>query len=333
MRDDARVIRSAAPNRRACLVALLATGLAAGRAAAAGFPTRPLTLVVPFAPGGIADLTARAVADAMAADLGQPVVVDNRPGAGAIAASTAVARAAADGHTLLLVTNGHAVSRSLFRQLPYDAARDFAPISLLGQFDLGLFVAAEARWPTLAAWLAEARARPGRLSVGSIAVGSTQHLSAAWLQAHADVDVLRVPYTGTPALLAALRGGEVDLAVEIVAPMRPQLDAGTVRALALTGPARLALLPAVPTADEAGLPGFVVASWNALAAPAGTPPAVIARLQAAVAAALAAPALRQRLEPLGMRLQASTPAELADWLGRETERWGGVVRRAGIEPR
>lgn len=293
---------------------------------------RPITLVLPFAPGGVADITARAVAESMARTLGQPVVVDNRPSAGSIVASQLVAKAAPDGHTLLLMSNANAVSVGLFRQLGYDPVRDFAPISTLGYFDLGLFTAANSRFATLAEVLAFARAQPGQLTVGTIAVGSTQHLAAQWFKSLSRTDFLLVPYKGTPAVLTALRAGEIDLAFEILGPMLPQVQSGTLRALAVTGERRHPALPEVPTVVQAGVVGYTVASWNALAAPAGTPAPVVEALNRAVRQAVASPALQARLGPLGVRLAASTPAELQALLVADIRRWGEVIRAAKIVP-
>jgi tripartite-type tricarboxylate transporter receptor subunit TctC len=316
-------------SRRRTLAALAAAGLPPLHAQPA-FPQRAITLVVPFGAGGIADLMARAVAEQMARQLGQPVVVDNRPGAGSIVASQAVARAAPDGHTLLLMSNGHAVSVGLYRRLPVDPRQAFVPVTLLGSFDLGLFVAAGSRFRTLAELLSFARAQPGRVTVGSIAPGSTQHLAARLFETSAGIETLPVPYNGSPALLGALRGGQVDLACEILGPMLPQLQASAVRALALTGSQRTPALPDVPTVAEAGVPGYAVSSWNGLAAPAGTPAPVLQRLAEAAQAALATPAVRDRMAALGVRLQGSTPAEMQALLVREIDRWGEVIRRAGI---
>ena len=318
------------PRRR--LLGALALGPLAARAAPPRFPDHPVTLMVPFAPGGIADIVARTVAEDMARTLGQPVVIDNRPSAGSIVASQAVASARPDGHTLLLMSNANAVSVGLFRKLPYDTLKAFAPITTLGWFDLALFTPAGSKFATLADAVAAARRQPGRLSVGTIAVGSTQHLAARLFQTVAGLDLLPVPYKGTPAVLAALRGGEIDLAFEITAPWLPQVAAGTVRALAVTSAQRNPALPAVPTVQQAGIAGYDVASWNALAAPAGTPAAVIETLGQAARAAVAAPATRDKLGKLGLRLQVSTPAELQALLGAEVQRWGGVIRAAHIQP-
>jgi tripartite-type tricarboxylate transporter receptor subunit TctC len=323
-----------APTRRHALAAGLSLWwpLAGPARAQGAFPQRPITLVVPFGPGGIADGTARAVGEAIGRQLGQPVVVDNKPSAGGIVAAQAVARAAPDGHTLLLMSNANAVSVGLIRQLGYDPVRDFAPVSTLGFFDLGLFTAASGRFATLAELLAFARAQPGQLNIGSIAVGSTQHLAAKLFETQAGIEALVVPYKGSPAVLTALRAGEIDLAVEILGPMLPQLKAGVVRALAVSGERRHPTLPEVPTVVQAGVAGYQVASWNALAAPAGTPAATVDTLNRAVREALASPAVQQRLAPLGLRLAASTPAELQALLAGEIRRWGAVIRAAKIEP-
>lgn len=329
------------PNRRHVLRLAAAVSLAAGTcrlAAQPRFPQRPVTLIVPFAPGGIADLSARAVGEALAARLGQPVVIDNRPGAGAIVAAQAVRQAAPDGHTLLLLSNANAVSVGLMRRLPYDPERDFTPVGTIGFFDLGLFGATGGRHATLREALAAARAQPGRVSIGTIAIGSTQHLAARLFEARAGVDLLVVPYKGTPALMTALRAGEVDLAMEIVGPMLSQLGpapAGApagLRALAVAADHRLPPLPTVPTVAEAGVGDFSVASWNGLAAPAGTPPAVIELLNRALREALADPAVSRRLAPLGVRLAADpSAAALRALLHGEIARWGAVIKAAKIE--
>ncbi len=318
-------------SRRSFLPLLLAPWYAGARAQPVRYPTRPVTLVVPFAPGGIADLTARLVAEAMGTELGQPIVVDNRPSAGSVVGASAVAHARPDGYTLLLMSNAQAVSASLFRKLPFDASTAFAPITTLGFFDLGVF-AAPSKYATLADALADARARPGKLNLGTIAIGSTQHLAAELFKTTAGIDALVVPYKASPAVLAALRSGEVDLAFEIMGPMLPQLSARTVRALAVTAAQRLPVAPQVPTAREAGLAHYEVASWNALAAPAGTPADVIERLNREARAAIAAPAMRERLQALGVRPETGSPQALAELLARETRRWREVIRAARIEP-
>ena len=304
------------PGRRAALRAgwagALAWGLVPAGRAQPRFPERPITLLVPFAPGGIADLTARAVAEHMARTLGAPVVVENRPSAG--------------------MSNAHAVSVGLFRRLPYDPLRDFSPVSTLGFFDLGIFAPAGSRFATLTDALGWARANPGKLNVGTIAPGSTQHLAAKLFETEARIDALVVPYKGSPAVLTALRAGEIDLAFEVTGPMLPQVAAGAVKALAVTSAQRNPALPEVPTVQQSGVPGYDVASWNAIAAPAGTPGEVVAALNRAVREAVAAAAVRDKLGRAGMRLSASTPAELQSLLAGEIRRWGEVIRAAKIEP-
>lgn len=319
-------------NRRRLLqAAALLSGLPA-LARAADFPSRPVTLVVPFGAGGVADITARTVGQAMAPLLGQPVVVDNRPGAGGIVATQAVLGAPADGHTLLLMSNATAVSVHLVKKLPFDVRTQLLPVTTLGYFELGIAVAANSPHRSLKDLVAFARAHPGKLTIGTIAVGSTQHLSAELFKSRAGIDAVVVPYKGSPAVINALRSGEIDVAFEILSPLLPQLQAQVIRALAVTGPQRFAGLPEVPTALEQGIANYTVDSWNALAAPVGTPAAAIERLRAAAAQALAQPAVVTRLRELGVKAQASTGAEQAALLASEIEHWGRVVRAARIEP-
>ena len=327
------------PILRPCLLsrrwALCALASAALPARAQAFPQRPITLTVPFGPGGIADLTARAVAQALSVSLGQAVVVDNRPSAGSIVASQAVANAAPDGHNLLLMSNGHAIAAGLFRKLPFDAQRDFAPVCLLARFDLALFVAAGSRLRTLAQLLDHAKSQPGKLTLGCVSVGSTQHLASEWFKQLAGIDALVVPYKGTPALLGALRGGEIDAAFEILGPWLPQLSAGVLRALAVTSAQRFADLPELPTVIESGGPAlqrFDLSSWNALAAPARTPPDVLVRLNAAANQALVQPVVQQQLRTLGVRPQGGSAEELRRTLAAETLHWAEVLRAAKIAP-
>jgi len=312
---------------------LAAAAMAAGPARAqTAYPSRPVTLIVPFAPGGIADITARTVAQAMGQSLGQTFVVDNRPSAGSIVASQAVAKAAPDGYTLLLMSNGNAVSASLFKKLPFDVIKEFAPVSTLGFFELVICVARESRFTSLRELVAYGKANPGKLTLASITVGSTQHLAAELFKARTGIDAVVVPYKGSPAVLTALRAGEVDAGFEILGPTLPQITGGALRALAVTGRRRNASLPEVPTAIEQGVASYEVESWNALAAPAGTPPAVIERLQRAAQEALTKPEVGQRLAELGVRAQGGTPAQLQDLLASEIKRWREVIAVARIEP-
>ncbi|HRO60223.1 MAG TPA: tripartite tricarboxylate transporter substrate-binding protein, partial [Burkholderiaceae bacterium] len=289
---------------------------------------------------GVADLVARTVGKALAERLGQPVVIDNRPGAGGIVAGQIVATAAPDGSMLLLLSNGTAVSQGLFARLPYDARKDFVPVSMLGQFDLAVIVPAASPFASLAQLLEFARREPGKLNVATVSIGSTQHLAAELLRMAAGVDFQVVPFTGTPAVLGALGGGHVDMAVEILAPMLPQIEAGVLRALAVMGAARSQALADVPTVAESarangsdsspGLVDFDVSSWNALAAPAGTPPAIVGRLNRELRQVLESGAVRDSLARLTVQARASSPEELARLLDSEIRRWRDVIARAGI---
>ena len=292
--------------------------------------SRAIKIIVPFGPGGVADLTARTVAQKMSDNMGQPVVIENKPGAGGIAAGDAVAKAEADGHTLLLMSNGTAVSAGLFKSLPFDTVKDFAPISSLGFFDIAIVVPQSSPHKTLADFMAFARANPGKLNIGSINVGSTQNLSAELFKTSANIQAQIVPFNGTPAVITALRGGHIDAAVEILSPMLPQINANEVRALAVFGDKRSTVLKDVPTAAQSGLAGFNASSWNALAAPGKTPKDIVARLNREVKAALDAPDVKKRLLELNIDPTYSTPEQLATLLAAEIRRWSEVIAKAKI---
>jgi len=292
--------------------------------------SRAIKIIVPFGPGGVADLTARSVAQKMSDNMGQPVVIENKPGAGGVGAGDAVAKAEPDGHTLLLMSNGTAVSAGLFKSLPFDTLKDFAPISTLGFFDIALVVPQNSPHKTLADLLAFARANPGKLNIGSINIGSTQNLSAELFRSVANIQWQIVPFNGTPAVMTALRGGQIDAAVEILSPMLPQINANEVRALAVFGDKRSSVLKDVPTAAQSGLAGFNVASWNGLAAPGKTPKDIVARLNREVKAALESPEVKKRLLDLNIDASYSTPEQLSALLAAEIRRWSEVIVRAKI---
>jgi len=318
-------------NRRhvTLIAGLHALGLSPARSQT--FPSKALRIVVPFGAGGIADLTARTVAQKLSENLGQAIVIDNRPGAGGVVAGEIVAKAEPDGHTLLLMSNGTAVSAGLFRTLPFNPRSDFAPISLLGLFDMAVVVPENSPHKTLSELIAFGRAHPGKLNIGTINVGSTQNLAAELLRTQANLIAQIVPYNGTPAVLNALRGGQIDLAVEILGPLKPQIAAKAVRLLGVMGEQRPQGMPEVPTLRELpGLSNFNVSSWNALAAPAKTPRAVVERLSGEVAKVLAQPEMVKRLAELGIQARASTPAQLGQLLDREITRWSEVIQKAGI---
>lgn len=296
------------------------------------FPRKPLRIVVPNAPGGAADITARTIAQAISGPLGQPVIVDNKPSAGGIGAGEQVARADPDGHTLLLVSSGTAVSASLFNQLPFDTVKDFAPVAQLATFNLALYVAENSRFKTLADLLAFAKANPGKLNVGTPQVGTTQNLAAELFKASAGIDFQVVPFNGTPPVINALRGGQIDAGVDILGPLMGQINGKAIRALALMGDQHEARLPGVPTVRETGgtLANFNATSWNGLAVPAKTPAPVIARLNAVINDALRLPDVHQKLAELTLNAQGGTPEQLAQRLASDTRKWAEVIERAKI---
>jgi len=315
--------------------AALALGRAAGIAAAqpASFPSRPIQLVVPNAAGGAADLTARAVGQRLAAALGQPVVIDNRPSAGGVVAGEVVARAEPDGHTLLLISSGTAVSAALFRKLPFDTLADFAPVSQMARFDLAIAVAANGRFRTLGELLAHARANPGKLNIGTPQIGTTQNLAAELFKLSAGIEAQVVPFNGTPPVVTAVRGGEIDVLVDILGPLMPHLQGKVLRGLAVLGRERAPELPDVPAVRESGGPlaGFDVSSWNGLAAPAKTPPAIVERLSRAVQDAVAQPDVKKQLQTLNMTARGSSPAALREFLAADIRRWDEVIAKAKLQ--
>lgn len=320
-------------QRRHILQALgaCALGTLAMTGQAQNFPSKPLRIVVPFGAGGVADLTARAVGQKLSEQLGQAVIIDNRPGAGGVVAGEIVAKAEPDGHTLLLMSNGTAVSAGLFKSLPYNTRTDFAPVSLLGLFDMAVVVPENSPHKSLAELIAFGRAHPGKLNIATINIGSTQNLAAELLRTQANLIAQIVPYNGTPAVLNALRGGQVDMAVEILGPLKPQIAAKAVRLLGVMGEQRPKDMPQVPTLRELpGLSNFNVSSWNALAAPGKTPKAVVERLSHEVAQVLSQPDMVQKLASFNVQARASTPTQLGQLLDRDMARWSEVIQKAGI---
>jgi tripartite-type tricarboxylate transporter receptor subunit TctC len=270
------------------------------------------------------------VAQKMSESLGQSVIIENKPGAGGVVAGDMVAKSEPDGHTLLLMSNGTAVSAGLFKALPFDAVRDFAPVSTLGYFDIAIFTAADAPYKSMAELLAYAKANPGKLNVGTINIGSTQNLAAELFRTRTGLDFLVVPFNGTPAVTTALRGHQVDIAIEILGPMMGQVQSKAVRVLAVMGDTRAEQLPDVPTLMQSGVRDFDVSSWNALAAPAKTPKEVIARLNREVQAAVNSPDVKKKLFELNVQAKGSTPEQLGSLLQSDIKRWTDVINKAGV---
>ena len=319
---------------RAGLLALATAGVlptALSQAATGNAVKGPVRVVVPFGAGGIADLTARAVARGMEGPLGTTVIVENKPGAGGVVAGTQVAKARPDGRTLLLVSNGTAVSEALFKSLPFDALADFTPIGTMGGFPIAITVRADSPYRTLADLLADAKRRPGALNIGSIAIGSTQHLSAELFKTTAGLDFTVIPFNGTPNLITAVRAGDVDAGFEILGPLMAQVDGKALRLLAVSSARRSPACLDVPTVAEAGVSGYDVVSWNGLAAPRGLPADLLTTLSDGLRAALGDAAVVQSLRQLGVEPLIETPAQLDTRLRAEVTRWRGVIDRAGIE--
>ncbi|HEV7268784.1 MAG TPA: tripartite tricarboxylate transporter substrate-binding protein [Falsiroseomonas sp.] len=319
----------AAISRRSLLAAAAATLPLAARAQS--YPSGPIRIVVGFGAGGLADLTMRLVGEQLSRRLGQQVVVDNRPGAGGSVAARIGASAEPDGHTLMVLSTGNAINKSLFRSLPYDPVADFTPISAVASFDLLMLTAANSPLRSLQDVLAAGRPGGSGLAIATISPGSTQNLSAAWLRVAAGLDATVVPYRTTPEVLTAVQRGDAQIGFESYAAARGALDGGLVRPIASTGLRRSAFLPAVPTIREAGLPDYAVTGWNALFAPARTPRPVIALLNRHIGEILAEPAMRTRLLALGVEPSPNTPEEMSALLRDDIALWANVIERAGIQ--
>ncbi len=317
---------------RAVILVLTICGVIASGPARAqsGYPVKPIRIIVPFAAGGVADITMRIVAERLGENLGQRLVIENMPGAGGVAAARAVLSAGADGYALALMSNGNAVSVPLFKKLPFDPIKDFAPISSIGFFDFIVGVNADSPYKSLADLIAYARANPGKLNVGTISVGSTQNLSAELLKSSAGVDFQIVPYRGTPEVIVGLLRKDVDVMIDNYVGMKSGLQERTIAAVGTTGDRRSIILTDVATVSASGVKDYDVVSWNALFAPAGTPPELIARLNAGLRAVLAMPDVKQKLLDLGIEARAGSPEELKDRLVSDIAKWTAVIDKAGI---
>jgi tripartite-type tricarboxylate transporter receptor subunit TctC len=312
------------------LLAVMVLSVAAA-ASAQSYPTKPIRVMVGFGPGGVADLTCRVVAQKLSAQLGQQVLIENRPSAGGIVAADAVAKAAPDGYTLLLMSNGNAVSASLFKSLPYDTVADFASVTTLGFFDIAMITKSDSKLKSVKDVISYAKANPGKLNIGTINIGSTQNLSAELFKAMSGIDVTIVPYKGSPDVLVALRGNDVQVAFDMLAPIISQFKSGVVNIIAITSDRRFPGLPDVPTVAEGGIPGYQASSWNAISVPAKTPRTLIDRLNKEINTALANPEVKSKLLELGVVARGGTPEELNKLLESDIKKWQGVIERAKIE--
>src|SRR5438067_2918628 len=314
--------------RRLIAMALFSIALLAQ---AQSFPAKPIHLIVPFPPGGGNDTVARAIAHELGPDLGQPMVIDNRPGAGGSVGAELAAKAPPDGYTLFLAGVGsHAVNPNLHAKLGYDPVKDFAPITLLASAPSVLVVNPAVPARTIAEFTAYARANPGKLNYASNGNGSAAQLAAAMYEYLAGVKMVHVPYKGIAPAMTDLMSGEVQLMFGTIVALVPHIQAGKLRALAVTSRKRSALLPDLPTLTESGLPDYEAGPWYGVMAPAGTPGEIVERLHGAIARALKQPDVAKRLAAEGAIVIASTPAEFGAHIKAELARVGNVVRAAGI---
>jgi tripartite-type tricarboxylate transporter receptor subunit TctC len=322
-------------NRRHASIAGLAALAAAFAmpqlACAQNYPARPIRLILPFGPGGVADVTARIVTERLGEKLGQRFIIENMPGAGGITAARAVLSSPPDGYTLALLSNGTAISVSLFKSLNFNPVTDFVPVSSMGTFDFIFVTKAGSDYGTLANFIKAAKAKPGTLNVGTINVGSTQNLAAQLFKYTAGVDVTIVPFRSSPDVLIALLRGDIQMAIENFTAVQSHISDHAVVAVASSGLVRTSFLPEVPTVKEAGGGDFEARSWNAIFAPKGTSPEVVRKLNDALREVLDDATLKQRALELGIEAKASSPDEILRRLQDDIGKWAAVIDRAGLE--
>ncbi len=320
-----------AKSARAFSLVVAISGLWVAPALAA-FPDKPVRIVVPFSPGGGTDLIARTMGVAMAQDLGQPVIIDNKPGGGTVIGTDAVAKSAPDGYTLVMATIAHVVNPSILLKLPYVHEKAFAPVMLVGRSPNVLVVRAESPFKSVQDIMAAAKAQPGKLSFASQGAGTSAHLAGELFKNLTTTNLTHIPYRGAGPALNDLLGGHVDIMFATASAVGSFVEAGTLRALAVTTAERSPALSLakVPTVAESGVPGYVADSWYGLFAPAGTPPAVIARLNSAAKKAVQSEAFKKRVESEGLVISAGTPEEFDRYAKGEEARWRKVVKAANI---
>ena len=295
------------------------------------WPTRPIRIVVGFGAGGGTDIAARIVAEPLSKALGQPVVVENRVGAGGTTAAEQVARSAKDGYTALMMSNAHVISPAMYKSLRYDSVNDFQMVSMVGTAGLMLVTAPDFPAKDVKALIAHAKANPGKLNFGSPGVGTTQHFAAEFMKQMAGLDILHVPYKSTPATLTGLIAGEVQMVIELIQTVQGQVQAGQMRAIGVTSPQRFPTVPEIPTLAETGLPGYDVTSWYGLAFAAGTPAPIVEKTNKAMRELLATDSVRAQIAKVGALVKSSTPDELRAHVVSEIERWQAVRQKAGIQ--
>ena len=321
------------PWTRALAIGLLLTARADTRAQAQTYPDHVIRLIAPFPAGGLADVLARAVSDEMSRSLGQPVIVENRAGAGGIVGAEYVAKSAPDGYTLMMASAGILTANQfLYAQMPFDPETAFIPVSIVADMPMMVVVNPKVAVQSLADLIALARAAPGKLNFGSPGTGTTGHLGLAMLMHVAGVKITHVPYRGAAPAIQDLLAGQIDGVVDNPPTVISHIQDGRLRPLAVAATTRMALLPDLPSAAEAGLPGYEASSWFGIMAPSGTPAPIVARLHQEVVRALATPAMQARFAKLGARLVGNTPDQFAAQIRAERASWGDVIRDAKITP-
>ncbi len=304
---------------------------AATPASAQNYPSRSITIAIPFPAGGSADTLARLIGQKLSESLGQAVVVENKPGAGGNLGTDAVAKAAPDGYTLLLAPSSIAIAPSLYSKLPFDPIKDFAPVTLIGSIPMVVVVYPEFPPKTIQELIALAKSKPGEISYASAGNGSTNHLAVELFKIKTGIEMLHVPYRGNPLAIVDVIAGRVPVFFDFVLTGLPHVREGKVRALAVTGAHRSAVMPEVPTVMEAGVPDFEASTWFGVYAPAGTKPAIVEKLNTEILAVLAIPAIRERLTALGVDVIAEGPQALAALTKSDLEKWGPIVQKAGVK--
>ncbi len=317
---------------RALLCAFAVACVASPASAQDTYPSRPVRIVVPFAAGGPADVYARVVAQRLQESLGQPFVVDDRPGAGSIIGTDAVAKSAPDGYTLLLMSNAHTVNESLIANKPFQLMRDFAPIAPINSSDLVLVARSALPVTTIRELIAAAKAKPGGMTYASSGPGTPYHMAGELFKAMAKVSILHIPYRGSSAARTDVLGGQVDLMFDAVTTMTDHVRAGKVKALGTTGKARSEVLPDVPTIAEAGVPGYEATIWLGLMAPKNTPPQIVERLNAEVARIVANPEVAKAWRAQGAVPMTMSVAEFTKYLNDDIVKWARIVKISGAKP-
>lgn len=296
------------------------------------FPTKPLRLIVPFPPGGSADILARAIGQKAGDGLGQPLVVENRPGAGTAIGAEVLARSAPDGYSIMIGTvSSHAINPALNPKLPFDPIRDFTPVSLVASIPFAMIVHPAVQAKNAQEFIALAKASPGNLNYSSAGNGTSNHLAGELLKSMTGIDIVHIPYKGSAPALTDLMAGQVALMFDLVLTAAPHIKSGAVRGLAVTGAKRSSVLPDLPTVAESGVPGYEVSAWFGIFAPAGVPQPVVQRLNGEFVKALEHPELRQRLASQGAEPLTSSPAEFSAYLRSEIDKWAKVVKASGMK--